>query len=77
LGIVGDLAYFHTVDVFGASTSGANFDKGIRVANVARNWKMLRKPADRAGFDVDNSQSASHSSSHPIERSRSRHYPSI
>ena len=37
------MAYLHTPDGFGTSKLGEKFDKGIGVANTARNWNTVLK----------------------------------
>ena len=49
--VVGKVAYLHTPFGFGASKLAEKFDKGIGVANTARNWNSVLKlmeMADRA-----------------------------
>lgn len=50
--VVGDVAYLHTPHGFGTSKLAEKFDKGIGVANTARNWNTvvaLAKMADAIG----------------------------
>jgi uncharacterized protein (DUF1697 family) len=47
--VVGKVAYLHTPEGFGTSKLAVKFDKGIGVANTARNWNTvvaLAKMAD-------------------------------
>ena len=41
--VVGEVAYLHTPDGFGRSKLGERFDKGIGVANTARNWNTVAR----------------------------------
>ena len=41
--VVGSVAYLHTPDGFGRSKLAEKFDKGIGVANSARNWNTVLK----------------------------------
>ena len=41
--VVGKVAYLHTPNGFGTSKLAEKFDKGIGVANTARNWNTVRK----------------------------------
>ncbi len=41
--VVDKVAYIHTPNGFGASKFAAKFDKGIGVANTARNWNSVLK----------------------------------
>lgn len=41
--VVGKVAYIHTPHGFGTSKLAAKFDKGIGVANTARNWNSVLK----------------------------------
>ena len=41
--VVGRVAYLHTPNGFGPSKFAAKFDKGIGVANTARNWNTVLK----------------------------------
>jgi uncharacterized protein (DUF1697 family) len=41
--VVGRVAYLHTPHGFGTSKLGEKFDKGIGVANTARNWNTVLK----------------------------------
>ena len=41
--VVGNVAYLHTPHGFGTSKLAARFDKGIGVANTARNWNTVLK----------------------------------
>ena len=41
--VVGKVAYLHTPHGFGTSKFAARFDKGIGVANTARNWNTVLK----------------------------------
>ncbi|MCO5147599.1 MAG: DUF1697 domain-containing protein [Aquamicrobium sp.] len=43
IAIVGTVAYLHTPHGFGTSKLAAKFDKGIGVANTARNWNTVLK----------------------------------
>jgi len=45
---VGKVAYLHTPHGFGTSKLAAKFDKGIGVANTARNWNTVLKLAELA-----------------------------
>jgi uncharacterized protein (DUF1697 family) len=50
--VVGKVAYLYTPDGFGTSKLAEKFDKGIGVANTARNWNTviaLAKLADAIG----------------------------
>lgn len=44
----GSVAYLHTPHGFGRSKLAEKFDKGIGVANTARNWNTVRKLAELA-----------------------------
>ncbi|MGB3387890.1 MAG: DUF1697 domain-containing protein [Pseudaminobacter sp.] len=46
--VVGKVAYLHTPNGFGTSKLAEKFDKGIGVANTARNWNTVLKLADLA-----------------------------
>lgn len=46
--IVGRVAYLHTPHGFGTSKLAERFDKGIGVANTARNWNTVVKLAEMA-----------------------------
>lgn len=46
--IVGRVAYLHTPHGFGRSKLAEKFDKGIGVANTARNWNTVLKLAELA-----------------------------
>ncbi len=46
--IVGHVAYLHTPHGFGTSKLAEKFDKGIGVANTARNWNTVLKLMDLA-----------------------------
>ena len=46
--VVGLVAYLHTPDGFGTSKLAERFDKGIGVANTARNWNTVLKLAELA-----------------------------
>jgi len=46
--VVGRVAYLHTPDGFGTSKLAAMFDKGIGVANTARNWNTVTKLMEMA-----------------------------
>ena len=48
IAIVGETAWLHTPDGFGTSKLAAKFDKGIGVANTARNWNTVVKLAQMA-----------------------------
>lgn len=48
LKIVGQVAYLHTPHGFGRSRMAEKFDKGIGVANTARNWNTVLKLAELA-----------------------------
>jgi uncharacterized protein (DUF1697 family) len=41
--VIGKVAYLHTPHGFGPSKFAARFDKGIGVANTARNWNTVVK----------------------------------
>ncbi len=41
--VVGRVAYLHTPHGFGTSKLAERFDRGIRVANTARNWNTVLK----------------------------------
>jgi uncharacterized protein (DUF1697 family) len=41
--VIGQVAYLHTPDGFGTSKLAEKFDKGIGVANSARNWNTILK----------------------------------
>ena len=41
--VIGKVAYLHTPDGFGRSKLAEKFDKGIGVANSARNWNTVLK----------------------------------
>lgn len=41
--VVGKVAYLHTPNGFGTSKLAEKFDKGIGVANTARNWNTVLK----------------------------------
>jgi uncharacterized protein (DUF1697 family) len=41
--VVGQVAYLHTPDGFGTSKLAEKFDRGIGVANSARNWNTVLK----------------------------------
>ena len=41
--VVGGVAYLHTPFGLGTSKLGEKFDKGIGVANTARNWNTVLK----------------------------------
>ncbi len=43
IAVAGRIAYLHTPDGFGTSKLGERFDKGIGVANTARNWNTVLK----------------------------------
>jgi uncharacterized protein (DUF1697 family) len=43
IAVVGKVAYLHTPNGFGTSKLAEKFDKGIGVANTARNWNTVRK----------------------------------
>ena len=40
------MAYLHTPNGFGTSRLAARFDKGLDVANTARNWNTVRRLMD-------------------------------
>ena len=46
--VVGKVAYLHTPDGFGTSKLAEKFDKGIGVANTARNWNTVLKLMEMA-----------------------------
>lgn len=46
--VIGKVAYLHTPDGFGTSKLAEKFDKGIGVANTARNWNTVLKLAELA-----------------------------
>jgi len=46
--VVGRIAYIHTPHGFGRSKLAEKFDKGIGVANTARNWNTVLKLAELA-----------------------------
>ena len=46
LAVVGRVAYLHTPEGFGTSPLATRFDKGIGVANTARNWNTVRRLMD-------------------------------
>jgi uncharacterized protein (DUF1697 family) len=46
--VVGKVAYLHTPDGFGTSKLAEKFDKGIGVANTARNWNTVLKMMELA-----------------------------
>lgn len=46
--VVGSIAYIHTPHGFGRSKLAEKFDKGIGVANTARNWNTVVKLAELA-----------------------------
>ncbi|RUM98772.1 DUF1697 domain-containing protein [Pseudaminobacter arsenicus] len=46
--VVGKVAYLHTPNGFGTSKLAEKFDKGIGVANTARNWNTVLKLAELA-----------------------------
>jgi uncharacterized protein (DUF1697 family) len=46
--VVGKVAYLHTPHGFGTSKLAIRFDKGIGVANTARNWNTVLKLAELA-----------------------------
>ena len=46
--IVGNVAYLHTPGGFSQSRLGVKFDKGLGVANTARNWNTVLKLLDLA-----------------------------
>lgn len=48
IAVAGKVAYLHTPHGFGTSKLAAKFDKGIGVANTARNWNTVLKLADLA-----------------------------
>jgi uncharacterized protein (DUF1697 family) len=43
IAVVGKVAYLHTPNGFGTSKLAEKFDKGIGVANTARNWNTVRR----------------------------------
>jgi uncharacterized protein (DUF1697 family) len=43
IAVVGNAAYLHTPEGFGTSKLAEKFDKGIGVANTARNWNSVLK----------------------------------
>ena len=48
IAVIGKVAYLHTPDGFGTSKLAARFDRGIGVANTARNWNTVLKLAELA-----------------------------
>ena len=50
IAVVGRVAYLHTPHGFGTSKLAAKFDKGIGVANTARNWNTVLKLAELAAI---------------------------
>ena len=48
--VVGKVAYLHTPHGFGRSKLAEKFDKGIGVANTARNWNTVLKLAELAAI---------------------------
>jgi len=46
--VIGKVAYLHTPNGFGTSKLAEKFDKGIGVANTARNWNTVVKLAELA-----------------------------
>lgn len=44
--VIGQAAYLHTPNGFGRSRMAEKFDKGIGVANTARNWNTVVKLAE-------------------------------
>ena len=46
--VVGRVAYLHTPNGFGRSKLAEKFDKGIGVANTARNWNTVMKLLEMA-----------------------------
>lgn len=48
IAVTGETAWLHTPDGFGTSKLAAKFDKGIGVANTARNWNSVVKLAQMA-----------------------------
>jgi uncharacterized protein (DUF1697 family) len=46
--VVGKVAYLYTPNGFGTSKLAEKFDKGIGVANTARNWNTVLKLAELA-----------------------------
>lgn len=46
--VVGKVAYLHTPNGFGTSKLAERFDKGIGVANTARNWNTVLRLAELA-----------------------------
>ena len=48
IAVVGKVAYLHTPHGFGRSKLAEKFDKGIDVANTARNWITVRKLSELA-----------------------------
>ena len=47
--LVGHVVYLHTPGGFGTSKIAEKFDKGIGVANTARNWNTVLRLAEMAG----------------------------
>jgi uncharacterized protein (DUF1697 family) len=43
IAVIGKVAYLHTPNGFGTSKLAEKFDKGIGVANTARNWNTVLK----------------------------------
>ncbi len=48
IAVVEQVAYLHTPDGFGRSKLAMKFDKGIGVANTARNWRTVKNLAQLA-----------------------------
>jgi uncharacterized protein (DUF1697 family) len=51
--LVGLVVYLHTPNGFGTSKLAEKFDKGIGVANTARNWNTVLKLAAMAGAGMN------------------------
>lgn len=50
IAVVGQIAYLHTPNGFGTSKLAERFDKGIGVANTARNWNTVVRLAEMAAL---------------------------
>lgn len=48
IAVIGRVAYLHTPGGFGASKMAEKFDRGIGVANTARNWNTVLKLGELA-----------------------------
>jgi uncharacterized protein (DUF1697 family) len=53
IAVAGNVAYLYTPHGFGTSKLAAKFDKGIGVANTARNWNTVLKLAELAAIADD------------------------